>query len=94
MVVVEVRINETESRYELLSDGGERLGFADYQLDGTVLTLPHTEVDPDHAGQGYGSVLVRGVLDDAARRSLTVRPVCSFVASYLDHHPEYQHLLD
>ena len=89
----QVRINEAESRYELVSDTGERLGLADYHIDGDRITLPHTEIDPAHGGQGYGAVLVKGVLDDAERRGLRVHPVCPFVVRYLERHPEYQHLL-
>jgi predicted GNAT family acetyltransferase len=60
----EVRHNPERSRYEIHVDG-ELAGIADYRADGTVVTFPHTVIDPERRGQGLGAVLVRGALDDA-----------------------------
>jgi predicted GNAT family acetyltransferase len=43
-------------------------------------------------GRGIGSRLVRGVLDIARAEGLKVRPLCPFVAAYIDKHPEYADL--
>jgi len=64
------------------------VGLASYHVDGTTMTLPHTEVDPTVGGQGIGSVLVAGVLAAARERGLTVLPYCSFVRHYIQQHPE------
>jgi uncharacterized protein len=79
---MEVRDNRNRSRYELLRDG-EVIGFADYALDGETLTIPYVEIDARLQGNGYGSVLAAGVLDDARARNLDVVPLCSFMASYM-----------
>jgi uncharacterized protein len=74
-------------RFEVLA--GDRLvGFASYHVDGDVMTLPHTEVDPSMGGRGIGTMLVRGVLAGARERQLHVLPYCSFVRHYLHEHPE------
>lgn len=83
---------EDRTRYEAHVDG-VLAGFADYVRDGDVLTFPHTEVDDSFGGQGVGSALVRGALDDVGRLGATVVPSCSFVRAYIDRHPEYQPLL-
>jgi predicted GNAT family acetyltransferase len=44
-------------------------------------------------GKGIASRLVKGALDDARRQGLKVVPLCSFVAAYIDRHPEEQDLL-
>lgn len=80
-----------QSRYEIRRDG-ERLGVAAYDRDGDVVTLTHTEVDDGHEGEGVGSSLVRGALDDLRGRGLRVIPQCPFVASWLDRHPDYADL--
>jgi uncharacterized protein len=68
--------------------GDRVVGLASYHVDGTTMTLPHTEVDPSVGGRGIGSALVAGVLDAARERGLTVLPYCSFIRHYIQQHPE------
>ncbi len=84
-----VRNNERELRYELTRDD-EVLGFIAYRAEPETgrVTLVHTEIDPAYEGQGLGSVLVKGALDDLRERGLTVVPLCPFVRAYLRRHPE------
>ena len=58
-----------------------------------MITLVHTDVDPKWEGQGVGSELVRGALDDLRARGLKVRPLCPFVAAFIRRHPEYEDLV-
>lgn len=74
-------------RFEI-RDGERVIGLASYHVDGDVMTLPHTEVDPSLSGRGYGTQLVAGVLGAARERDLHVLPYCSFVRKYLAEHPE------
>jgi predicted GNAT family acetyltransferase len=90
--MTEVRHRAEASRYELLVDG-ELTGVADYHDSGDGLVFHHTEVDPDRQGQGLGSTLVQGALDDVRRSGRTIVPRCPFVAHFLDEHPEYQDLV-
>jgi predicted GNAT family acetyltransferase len=76
------------SRYELRVDGTVA-GQLVYEADGTRRTLIHTEIDPAFEGQGLGSHLAAGALDDARRRGFTVVPRCPFVTAYLRHHHEH-----
>jgi uncharacterized protein len=90
---LQVRLNEGDRRYELLSDDGELIGLIDYRLTDSLIDLFHAETNPAHGGKGYGSMLAQGALDDIRARGLTVRASCPFIADYLDKHPEYQDLL-
>ncbi|MBS2940161.1 N-acetyltransferase [Nocardioides sp. J2M5] len=81
-----------QSRYELRA-GDELVGFIDYLLRDGTIALVHTEVDPAHSGQGHAATLARGALDAARARGLSVRPVCPYVASYIEKHPEYADLV-
>ena len=68
---------------------GERVvGLASHHVDGTTMTLPHTEADPSMGGRGIGKALVAGVLAAARERGLTVLPSSSFVRHYIQQHPE------
>ena len=83
-----VRDNRAELRYELGRDG-ELLGFLLYRLEPEGVVLVHTDIDPAHEGQGLGSVLVKGALDDLRERGVRAVPLCPFVRAYIRRHPEY-----
>ena len=74
-------------RFEI-RDGERVIGLASYHVDGDVMTLPHTEIDPSMGGQGLGTTLVGQVLAAARSRQLHVLPYCSFIRKYLHDHPE------
>ena len=76
-----------KGRFEIRLDD-QVVGLASYHIDGTTMTLPHTEVDPSMGGRGIGTALVAGVLDAARERGLHVLPYCSFIRHYIQQHPE------
>ncbi len=73
--------------------GGAVVGFVDYRAVRGRWILVHTEVDPSVEGQGIGSRLVTGVLDDIRARDIRVTVKCPFVAAFLERHPDYRDLL-
>lgn len=83
--------NEAEQRFELTEGGGT--ASAAYRLEGDTISFIHTVVPEEMEGQGIGSRLVRAALDESRRRGLKVVPLCSFVKTYIERHPEYQDLL-
>jgi predicted GNAT family acetyltransferase len=93
---VDVRVtdNDRESRYEARV-AGELAAFVGYDIspDGTEIELVHTETEPGFEGQGVASRLAAAVLDEARGRGLALRPVCPFIARYIEHHPEYADLV-
>lgn len=91
-MTVSVADNPQAERYELTAED-ERIGFVTYRLQPGMIALLHAEVNPAHEHQGWGSRLVAGALDDARERGLKVRPVCPFVAAYIERHPDYRDLL-
>ncbi len=85
---IEVADNPVEQRYEIRADG-ELAGFTAYRERPKGLALTHTEIDDAYEGQGLGSKLVASTLDDLRSRGLEVLPICPFVKSYIERHPEY-----
>lgn len=75
--------------YSVHLTDGSQVGRADFvdspEVDGERI-LFHTEIDPDHAGQGLAGVLVREVLADSIRKDMTVVPVCPLIARHLEKH--------
>ena len=74
-------------RYELTVDGA-LVGLVTYRTVAGGVELLHTEVDPDHQGQGLAAHLVRAVLDDLGARGLSVLPTCPYVNQFVDEHRE------
>jgi len=87
----EVRDNREEQRFELMIDGQRAEAY--YALDGKVITFTHTDVPQVLSGQGIGSRLIKGALDQVRARGLKVRANCPFVSAYLGKHREYDDLI-
>lgn len=88
----QVSKNDAQSRYELKHDD-EVIGLIDYRVSDGVADMFHTEVNPEHGGQGYGQKLVKFALDDAREAGIKVKPTCPFIKKYIDENSEYQDLL-
>jgi uncharacterized protein len=88
---IEIRHNPGENRFQIEIES--HLAMLEYQLDGDTIVFNHTSVPDELGGRGLGSKLVRAGLDYARAQSLSVHPLCSFVASYIEKKPEYQDLL-
>ena len=74
-------------RYEIHLD--DRLaGFALYVRRGGRTFFVHTEIDPKFEGKGLGSKLAAGALAAERAAGTKVVPLCPFVRSYIDRHPE------
>ena len=50
-------------------------------------------MDDAYEGQGVGSELAAGALDDARARGLRVLPYCPFIRGYIERHQEYLDLV-
>lgn len=83
--------NPGRNRYEavVVDDGDTVVGFADYSVQGRLVVLSHTEVDPAFEGHGIGSALAKAALDDVRRKGLRAVPSCPFIRSWIDRHPDY-----
>lgn len=83
--------NAAEKRYEY--DLGSDKAFVEYLETPDFMVLTHTEVPARYEGQGIGSELVRGVLEDVRARNKRIVPQCQFVAAYIYRHPEWEDVL-
>lgn len=91
-MAVRVADEPEASRFTARADG-RLVGFAAYALSGGTLTFTQTEVEPESQGQGIAGELARAGLDSARDRGLRVRPLCSYIAAYVEKHPDYADLV-
>jgi len=89
---VRVVDNPADERYELWV-GDEPAGQIVYRLREDAVALIHTEVADAFEGHGLGGKLVAGALADIRGRGLRLIPICPFVRSYLERHPEQADLV-
>jgi len=80
------------NRYEL-SSAGSLAGFLAYRRREGSLDLVHTEILPEYEGKGLAAQLVREALDDLRACGQKMVPSCSYVATFVQRHPQYQDLV-
>jgi uncharacterized protein len=89
---LQIEHHAAASRFE--AHVGGQLSVCAYRRVGQTLHLTHTEVPAALQGSGIAAALVQAALDWARAEGLKVRPMCSYVASYMRRHPQTQDLLD
>jgi predicted GNAT family acetyltransferase len=87
---ITVEHNPQARRFVIKKDG--QRAVLEYQLADGKIIFTHTGVPDSLSGKGIGSLLAIAGLDYARAHSLTVVPSCSFIAGYIQKHPEYQDL--
>jgi predicted GNAT family acetyltransferase len=88
---VNVTHNEAERRFEASSEGN--LSLLTYRRNGDDLILLHTEVPSQLEGKGIGTQLAVAAFKFAESHHWKVVPQCPFIASFVQHHPEYASLV-
>jgi hypothetical protein len=88
---LDITHNQAAKRFETSID--DQTGYISYQERGDTLVYDHTIVPQSLGGRGVGSALVKHALDYAREHNKKVVPQCSFVASYINKHSDYQDLI-
>ena len=83
--------NQRAAQFNMFVDG--HVCVLDYRRDGSVLSLNSVRVPSDVGGRGIAGRLTRHALDWARTHGLSVRPVCPYVAAWIQRHPDYADLL-
>ncbi|MEU7778847.1 GNAT family N-acetyltransferase [Micromonospora parva] len=89
--LVAVKLNKTRpiGTYTISLAEGSSVGRVDFvdsvTVDGERIVF-HTEVNREFGGRGLAGLLVREVLADSIRTSVTVVPVCPLFADHLKRH--------
>jgi predicted GNAT family acetyltransferase len=84
---IEVVNNPERHRFETRVHG--ILAQAAYRMNGDVMTFTHTEVPESLAGKGIANRLAETALAYARDHNLSVVPLCPFISTYIQRHPEY-----
>ena len=61
--------------------------------DNNIITLDHTETEPEMTGKGLASSLVRHIVEYAREHNLKIDPLCDYAASQFERHEEYREVM-
>lgn len=64
-----------------------------YIVEGDTFIVEHTFVSPTLRGQGVAGKLLDELLDYARVNKIMIKPVCPYVVSAFEKHPEWNELL-
>ena len=86
-----VHHNQEKHRYEVEVAG--KLALLEYRDAGGDRYYTHTEVPQALEGRGIAGQMAKAALDQAQAEHLSIVPLCPFVRSYIERHPEYKPLV-
>lgn len=87
----DIQHKKAASRFETTVEGS--VAYVAYELKPGSIVFTHTIVPDQLSGRGIAGELTKHVLDHAREQKLTVVPQCSYIASWIERHPEYEELL-
>jgi predicted GNAT family acetyltransferase len=90
-MTISVIHNAEDERFEAVVEG--HTCVAEYHLRDGVMWMTYTGVPAAVGGRGIAAELVRAALAHARARGWKVMPSCSYVAAYMQRHPDTQDLL-
>ena len=83
--------NEELKRYDMPVEGGTP--FIEYIKAQNYVCLNHTEVPKALEGQGLGSAIIKLALETIKQEGKKILPMCPFVRTYIQRHPEWDELV-
>ena len=84
--------NTKDKQYEIHVDS--YVARIVYELKDQHISLTHTVVPNELGGKGIGSSLLKKVLEDIESKGYVLIPICSFIVSYIEKHPEWKRLMN
>jgi hypothetical protein len=81
----ELKDNRAASRFEMQEAG--LTVFADYRRDGRRLYIDHVEAPPALRGSGAAGRFMEALTHAARAEGVTLVPICSYAAAWLQRHP-------
>ncbi|HET8753846.1 MAG TPA: GNAT family N-acetyltransferase [Salinimicrobium sp.] len=82
--------NEGKGMFYIEHDGRIVAELTYTKQDNGILTLDHTETDPEMKGQGLAGKLVKHSVEFARQNNLKIDPLCEYASAQFERHEEYQ----
>lgn len=88
---MELYHNKSDQRFEFDLEG--LIAYIAYQIKEDKIYLISTQVPEILSGKGIGSKLLKATLEKIETMNLKIVPICNFIQSYFERHPELHELL-
>ena len=93
-VKIKPKKQDAEGVFELIRAEEFRIGQLSYsQSTPQLMTIKHTEVDPEQQGNGYAKKLVEEAVQYARDNDMKINALCPYARKVISSTPEYQDLL-
>ncbi|KFC20603.1 GNAT family N-acetyltransferase [Chryseobacterium sp. FH1] len=87
METTKVVLGNARGEIQLFSDGN-KAGKMDISIIKDRLTVYHTEVDDEYAGNGFAKLLLEKLVSYARENDLKIVPLCPYVHAQFKRSPE------
>ncbi|CEJ68702.1 hypothetical protein BN1195_00991 [Chryseobacterium oranimense G311] len=87
METTKVVLGNVRGEVQLFSDD-KKIGKMDISVIGNKLTVYHTEVDDEYAGNGFAKLLLSQLVSYARENNLKIVPLCPYVHAQFKRNPE------
>ena len=72
-----------------IKESDQTIAELTYSLENKVMTIDHTETNPEHEGQGIGTLLIEKSYSYAKEHGLKINPLCPFAEVVFDRNEEW-----
>ncbi|WP_313383537.1 GNAT family N-acetyltransferase [Chishuiella sp.] len=87
METIKLVLGKVRGEIQLFSDD-KKAGKMDISIIGNKLTVYHTEVDDEYAGNGFAKLLLNELVTYARENDLKIVPLCPYVYAQFKRSPE------
>lgn len=84
---VTFKITEYQDELQMFKDG-EKVGYMSISIDGRLIDVYYTKINPELEGQGYAKLLLDELVRIAEEKDYMIDPECDFVRQQLENHPK------
>jgi len=91
-MALEIKHDDTDNKFFIIINGSE--AYLRYLIiNDNTMEMIKTYVPPELRDQGTAAELVKTGLKFAEEKNYKIIPTCSYVATFIKRHKEYEHLL-
>ena len=87
-------VHESDQHRYVIELDGTPVGQTRYSQVGNHRIFTHTEIEPDHEGQGLASELVEQALTQVRAEGLRIQATCPYVVRWLSRHHQFDDIVD
>ncbi len=74
-------------------ENNEDIGYISFEIKNDTIIIISTVIYEKYQGKGMASTLIKEILGYAKNNSFKIKPLCSFVAHYIEKHQEYKQMV-